>query len=158
MFRPSSPFLFVIAAARAREREGEREREREIDEDRLFLSFPNAFEFQSQALSQAAAPSNSCLLHLLHRRKIERKDLSEAPIYIIMNNIHEYQLNGITIFHSVYNTPWPACHRRRERRERERACASLLIGIDLDSSQVHWAWQSWFVTKVGLTREDVDLL
>ena len=45
-----------------------------------------------------------------------------------------------------------------ERGERERACASLLIGIDLDSSQVHWAWQSWFVTKVGLTREDVDLL
>ena len=42
--------------------------------------------------------------------------------------------------------------------EGERACASLLIGIDLDSSQVHWAWQSWFVTKVGLTREDVDLL
>ena len=63
-------------------------------------------------------------------------------------------------FFIQFTTPWPACHRRRERgeRDRERACASLLIGIDLDSSQVHWAWQSWFVTKVGLTREDVDLL
>ena len=117
MFRPSSPFLFVIAAARAREREGEREREREIDEDRLFLSFPNAFEFQSQALSQAAAPSNSCLLHLLHRRKIERKDLSEeekAPIYIIN---HEYQLNGITIFHPVYNSLASLPQKERERAQ-----------------------------------------